>query len=127
MSCERSEVAKAEWRLLPPDGGDVGGALADSSASETPPSVVTPSGIRISLQWAWEDLNFRPHAYQARRVRPKSRHFAVIFTMDHVICRHLDPKCRTLPGFIDTKGLAQHAEMCRFGEEGGSQHIASVV
>ncbi len=53
-------------------------------------------------KWAWEDLNFRPHAYQAFEFRPKSRHFAVISTMDHVICRHLDPKCRTLPSFIDT-------------------------
>ena len=39
-------------------------------------------------KWAWEDLNFRPHAYHALRFRPNSRHFAVIFTTDHVICRH---------------------------------------
>ena len=75
----------------PPDEGDVGGALADSSASQIPPSDVTPSGIRVLLQWAWADLNSRPHAYQAFEFRPKSRHFAVIFTMDHVICRHFGP------------------------------------
>ena len=91
---------------------------------QIPPSVVTPSGITISLQWAWEDLNFqhtahfnravlsraprklgdavRPHAYQAFEFRPTSRHCAVIFTMDHVICRHLETKCRPLPGSIDT-------------------------
>ena len=42
-------------------------------------------------QWAWEDLNFRPHAYQALEFRPKSRHFAVISTMDPVICRYSGP------------------------------------
>jgi hypothetical protein len=24
------------------------------------------SGLRCSLRWAWEELNFRPHAYQSR-------------------------------------------------------------
>ena len=30
--------------------------------------------------WAWVDLNYRPHAYQAPIKRAKSRHFAVLFT-----------------------------------------------
>jgi len=45
-----------------------------------------------SLQWAWEDVTAgTPHAYQAFEFKPKSRHFAVIFTMDHAICRHFGP------------------------------------
>ncbi len=93
-----------------PDDGVAVAVMANLGQAKLPfrpfinvvPSDVTPSGILISPQWAWEDLNFRPHPYQAFEFRRKSRHFAVIFTMDHMICRHLDPKCRTLPASIDT-------------------------
>ena len=30
-----------------------------------PPSTGVASGAMTSLKWAWEELNFRPHAYQA--------------------------------------------------------------
>ncbi len=45
-------------------------------------------------QWAWEDVNFRHHAYQALWFGPKSRHSAVILTTDHAIYRHLGPIMR---------------------------------
>ncbi len=56
-----------------PDDGVVVAVMANLGQAKQPfrpfinvvPSDVTPSGILISPQWAWEDLNFRPHAYQA--------------------------------------------------------------
>jgi len=75
--------------------------------NQTPPqSKIPPRGpgkiwtsstplISIALCWVAPLAKLgdavRPHAYQAFEFRPKSRHFAVIFTMDHVICRHFGP------------------------------------
>ncbi len=44
----------------PPDG------RAETPALEHPRKTIPPAAARQPKWWAWEDLNFRPHAYQAR-------------------------------------------------------------
>ena len=47
--------------------------------------------------------HFRPHAYQAFKFRPKSRHFADISITDHAIWRHFGSNhAAALPASSDT-------------------------
>ncbi len=40
---------------------------------EAPSGARSPSGATSSHQWAWVELNYRPHAYQAAQARNKFR------------------------------------------------------
>ena len=44
--------------------GTVAGALP-AAGNETPRDSTTVDGAESSDQWAWVELNYRPHAYQA--------------------------------------------------------------
>ena len=46
--------------------GPAGGQMTDSGGQERRASAVCRPYSAVRYWWAWEDLNFRPHAYQAR-------------------------------------------------------------
>ena len=67
---DRSTLFAARWSVLG-DGALRGDHIGVYTAASTRmPPVRTPrppkrSGARIHRKWAWEELNLRPHAYQA--------------------------------------------------------------
>jgi hypothetical protein len=56
-----------------------GNVTAESPAlgNETPHHHGSDSGAESSDEWAWVELNYRPHAYQATGLGLGRRHFAV--------------------------------------------------
>ena len=75
--CVRSDVSRTTIRGIPDLRFSSGGArrdrtddllLAKQALSQLSygPSLSDSEAGRLKKWWAWEDLNFRPHAYQAR-------------------------------------------------------------
>jgi hypothetical protein len=56
--------------------GNATGASA-AAEMETPRDHASDHGAGISDEWAWVELNYRPHAYQATRSGFYPRHFSV--------------------------------------------------
>jgi hypothetical protein len=64
---EHSQGTPYNKRRLQKLGIVTGNVTADPAAveKETPRGSITASGADASDEWAWVELNYRPHAYQA--------------------------------------------------------------
>ncbi len=65
-------------------------AAAATDEMEAPRDSASVSGAEPSDVWAWVELNYRPHAYQAAIEGPGIRHHNAISLTDRAIC----PDCR---------------------------------
>ena len=61
----RSAAAKAATASGQTNGGAERDRTADPLLAKQVLSQLSYSPIYLGIWWAWEDLNFRPHAYQA--------------------------------------------------------------
>jgi hypothetical protein len=67
----------------------------------TPRAPKCPRGDEIA-EWAWVELNYRPHAYQRTRSGPDFRYAAAKPLSDRATCWESSPGCRDLPQPTDT-------------------------